>query len=164
MSREIMVLASEEKMMVTQEEFQKALGMAVAPLMAALERSSRALEQMAMQQKVQADRMAALEREMRLSVPVTDAQEKTIQAAVRERACWIAMRYGLCEGGNPLPDKVNRLRRAIRGSLTLRFGVRAIRSIPRAQYDAALAAARIWMDAEMVGNMAIEAENREQKY
>ena len=85
------------------------------------------------------ERMAALEREVRLLTKVTPAQASAIQAAIRSRAAEICAQYRAegCEKA-----AATAIRRAVR----LTTGVNSVRDLPRCEYGVAMEQVRIWDD------------------
>ena len=77
------------------------------------------------------ERMAALEREVRLLTKVTPAQANAIHEAIRSRAAEI------CEKA-----AANAIRRAVR----LTTGISSVRDLPRCEYSVAMEQVRMWDD------------------
>lgn len=71
----------------------------MAPLVASMAemmtRNTEALERVATEQKMQSDRMEALEREIRLNMPVTPTQVKYIGDAIKKRGRELLTKKGL---------------------------------------------------------------------
>lgn len=85
------------------------------------------------------ERMASLEREVRLLTKVTPAQANAINEAIRQRAaelCEIYRAQG-CEKAT-----ANAIRRAVR----LTTGTNSVRELPRCEYGVAMEQVRMWDD------------------
>ena len=97
------------------------------------------LGQMADMLRATNERMAALEREVRLLTKVTPAQASAIQAAIRSRAAEICAQYRAegCEKA-----AATAIRRAVR----LTTGISSVRDLPRCEYSVALEQVRMWDD------------------
>ncbi len=122
-----------------------------------LKNNTAALDQIASAQQVQADRLEALEKQVRLNTPVTGTQATYINNAIRERSRVLLSKYGLEN------DKraVTRLGNMIRKSVLTRYGVGGIRDIPRHEYSVALSQIAIWNQILQIKDIAEEAKNRE---
>lgn len=135
----------------------------VAPLMASLAElmanNTEALQYLASQQKVQADRMAALEKQIRLNTLVTPTQVRYINDAIRKRAREILSRKGL-EGEQ---KAVTRLSAVIRKSVLSRYGVAALHEIPKHEYTVALQQIETWNDALSILDITREARKRQEE-
>ena len=85
------------------------------------------------------ERMAALEREVRLLTKVTPAQANAIHEAIRSRAAEICAQYRAegCEKA-----AANAIRRAVR----LTTGISSVRDLPRCEYSVAMEQVRMWDD------------------
>lgn len=85
------------------------------------------------------ERMAALEREVRLLAKVTPAQANAIHEAIRSRAAEICAQYRAegCEKA-----AANAIRRAVR----LTTGISSVRDLPRCEYSVAMDQVRMWDD------------------
>lgn len=132
----------------------------VAPLMASLAEvmtnNTEALQYLAGQQKVQTDRMEALERQIRLNTLVTPAQVRYLNDAIRSRARELLAKKNLDE------DKkaVTRLSAAIRKSVLSRYGVAAIHEIPKHEYSVAMQQVDTWNDTVVMLDITREARKR----
>ena len=85
------------------------------------------------------ERMAALEREVRLMTKVTPAQASTINEAIRARAAEICVQYR-AQGHEKAT--ANAIRRAVR----LITGINSIRELPRCEYSIAMEQVQMWDD------------------
>ena len=85
-------------------------------------------------------RMAKLERQIELLTPLTGAQEKALCAEIRRRAAELCGQYHLGEGFEQA------VAAAIRGELKREGGVRAVRELPRIEYNVLLERVALWDD------------------
>lgn len=85
------------------------------------------------------ERMASLEREVRLLTKVTPAQANAINEAIRQRAAELCESYHAqgCEKAT-----ANAIRRAVR----LTTGTNSVRELPRCEYGVAMEQVRMWDD------------------
>lgn len=86
------------------------------------------------------ERMAKLERQIELLTPLTGAQEKALCAEVRRRAGELCGQYRLSAGYEQA------VAAAIRGELKREGGVRAVRELPRIEYNVLLERVALWDD------------------
>lgn len=132
----------------------------LSPLMASMAElmanNTEALQYLASQQKVQTDRMDALERQIRLNTLVTPTQVRYLNEAIRRRAREILSKKNLEE------DKkaVNKLSASIRKSVLARYGVGAIHEIPKHEYSVAMQQIDTWNDALVLMDITREARKR----
>lgn len=117
--------------------------------------NTEALEQIAAAQKIQADRMEALEKQIRLNTPITKQQEKYLNDAIRTKARELLFKRGIEE------DKAARkLGSAIKKSVLARYGISSMREIPKHEYGVALSQINLWNDAMCVRDVIREARSR----
>lgn len=132
----------------------------ISPLMASMAElmanNTEALQYLASQQKVQTDRMDALERQIRLNTLVTPTQVRYLNEAIKRRAREILSKKNLEE------DKkaVNKLSAAIRKSVLARYGIGAVHEIPKHEYSVAMQQIGTWNDALAVMDITREARKR----
>lgn len=105
-----------------------------------ISQNTEAMEKLSAQQKIQSDRMEALERQIRLNTPVTPAQARYINTAIKDRAKELLY--------DRLPDadskKITKLSREIRKSLLSQFGIGSIAELPKFEYKVAMEAIAMW--------------------
>lgn len=134
----------------------------VAPLMASLAElmanNTEALQYLASQQKVQTDRMEALERQIRLNTLVTPTQVRYINDAIRKRAREILSKKNL-DGD---AKAVTRLSASIRKAVLSRYGVAALHEIPKHEYSVAMQQIGTWNDALAVLDITRDARKRKE--
>lgn len=113
---------------------------------AAWQRLADAFQQMAASMQATHERMAALERQVRLLEKVTPSQEKALHAAIRLQALQLCQRYR-CPGAE------KQVAAQIRKALRLQTGTRSMRELPRCEYPVAMTHIGIWNDAETMMNI-----------
>lgn len=120
--------------------------------------NAEALQQIAAAQSVQADRLEALELQMRLKTPMTSKQASYINDAIKARSRDILDKYGLSD------DKkaVTKLSNIIRKSVLLRYGVGGVRDIPQHEYSVVLSQISIFQNVIQIKDVVREARNREE--
>lgn len=134
----------------------------MAPLMESigmmLKHNTEAMEQIAAAQQMTSQRIAELEKRVRLQTPMSRTQEKYIGDAIRARA------RELLEGKGYGEDKkaVTKLSAAIRRSVLTRWGVSGFREAPAYDYDTALRQIGMWNDLMIVRDVIKEARKREE--
>lgn len=121
-------------------------------------KNTEAVQYLAAQQKIQTDRMEALERQIRLNTLVTTAQVRYINDAIRKRARDILSKIKLEN------DKkaVTALSAAIRKAILSRYGVPALHDIPKHEYSVVMQQVDIWNDLLIVRDIAKQARFRAQ--
>ena len=145
----------------TEEVVSAVIRSMVAPLMESigemLRNNTEAMEQIAAAQQMTSQRIADLERRVRLRTPMSKAQEKYIGDAIRARA------RELLDGRGYAGDKkaVTRLSSAIRKSVLARWGVASMRDAPSYDYETAMKQISLWNDMVIVRDVVKEARKRE---
>ena len=89
------------------------------------------------------ERMASLEREVKLLTKVTPAQASAITEAIRQRAAELCENYRAqgCEKA-----AANAIRRAVR----LTTGTNSVRDLPRCEYSVAMEQVSMWDDRKVM--------------
>lgn len=132
----------------------------MAPLMESigtmLRHNTEAMEQIAAAQQMTSQRIAELEKRVRLKTPMSRTQEKYINDAIRARARELLDAKGFAD------DKkaVTKLSGAIRRSVLARWGVAALREAPAYDYETALKQIGMWNDMMAIRYVVKEARNR----
>lgn len=132
----------------------------MAPLMESigkmLKHNTEAMEQIAAAQTLTSQRIADLEKRVRLQTPMTRTQEKYIGDAIRARARELLDTKGYAD------DKkaVTKLSGAIRKSVLTRWGVSSLREAPAYDYETALKQIAIWSDFMAIRDVTKEARKR----
>ena len=115
--------------------------------------TAQALASMASMMRATNERIAELEREIRLLTKVTPAQANAINAAVRERAAELCASYRAtgCEKlvGN-----------AIRRAVKLTTGVSNVRELPRCEYSVAMQQVEMWDDYKAMKAIKAKGANK----
>lgn len=121
-----------------------------------LEHNTQAMEQIAAAQQATSERIAALEKRVRLQTPMSKSQEGCINAAIRARA------RELLEGRGFSDDKkaVTKLCGIIRKSVLVRYGVSSLREAPAYDYETALKQVSMWKDLMAIRDVEKEARAR----
>ena len=119
-----------------------------------LKNNTDALNQLAATQQIQADRMEALEKQIRLNTLVTPQQVIYINEAIRARARELLDKRGVDD-----KKAVTRLGNALRKSLLAWYGVGALHEIPKHEYSVVMNLVATWND--MLAVLDIVKEYRE---
>lgn len=116
---------------------------------------SEAVEHIATSQDVMRNRLEALEKQVRLSTPVTEREEKYLKDAVRAKA-----RTLLAE--KQIEDKkaISKLAGLIKKSVLMRYGYGSFRDIPHCEYNVAMSQIETWNNALEVYEIVKEARER----
>ena len=122
-----------------------------------LANNTEALTQIAAAQSVQADRLDALELQMRLQTPMTSKQTSFINDAIRSRSRAILDKHGLADDHK----SVTKLSNIIRKNVLQRYGVSGIREIPKHEYSVVLSQVEIFQNALQIKDVIKEARSRE---
>lgn len=114
-----------------------------AEMQAALGQMGEIMRGMADMLRSTNERMASLEREVRLLTKVTPAQANAINGAIRQRAAELCENYRAqgCEKAT-----ANAIRRAVR----LTTGTNSVRELPRCEYSVAMEQVRMWDDRKIM--------------
>ena len=120
-----------------------------------LKNNTDALNQLASTQQIQADRLEALEKQIRLNTPVTPKQVKFLNDAIRARARELLDKRGVDD-----KKAMTKLGTAIRKALLARYGVAAPNEIPKHEYSVAQNYIATWNDMLTVRDVVKEARDR----
>ena len=95
------------------------------------------------------ERMASLEREVKLLTKVTPAQANAINNAIRQRAAELCETYRAqgCEKA-----AANAIRRAVR----LTTGTNSVRDLPRCEYSVAMEQVSMWDDRKVMKALRVK--------
>lgn len=121
-----------------------------------LERNNQAMERIAATQQALTDRISDLEKQVRLKTPMSRAQEKYINDAIRAKARELLEAKGVAND----TKAVTRLGAAIRKSVLSRYGVNSLREAPSYDYETCLSQVKIWNDMLVVRDVVSEARRR----
>lgn len=136
---------------------QQMMGPIVETMSKLLEHNAQALEQLAGTQKVQNDRLEALERQIRMNTPVTPQQVRFLNEAIRGRARELLSKREIEDA-----QAVRRLGSSIRRSVLVRYGVSALSEIPKHEYMVSMSQIVMWNDALLVRDCVRAARAREE--
>ena len=132
----------------------------MAPLMESigkmLRNNAEAMEQIAAAQQMTSQRIADLEKRVRLQTPMSKTQEKYINDAIRARARELLDAKGCADDRKA----VTKLGGNIRRSVLARWGVSALREAPAYDYETALKQIGIWNDLLAIRDAVKEARKR----
>ena len=132
----------------------------MAPLMESigkmLQHNTEAMEQIAAAQQLTSQRIADLEKRVRLQTPVSETQEKYIKDAIRARARELLDAKGYADDRKA----VTKLSGAIRKKVLERYGKGSLREVPAYDYETVLKQISIWNDLLAVRDVTKEAKNR----
>ena len=133
----------------------------MAPVMESISKmlanNTQAMEQIASAQQITSERIAALEKRVRLQTPLSKSQENCINGAIRARARELLDPRGFAE------DKkaVTKLCGIIRKSVLARYGVGSLREAPAYDYETAMKQVGMWNDRLAIRDVEKEARARE---
>lgn len=117
-----------------------------------LKNNTEAMEQIAASQDVMRNRMEALEKQVRLSTPVTDRQARYLADAARVKSRELLDKKGVDD-----KKSITKLAGLIKKSVLKRYGVGSLREIPRCEYTVAMSQIEAWNSALMVLDIVREA-------
>ncbi len=123
-----------------------------------LANNTQAMEQIAAAQQITSERIASLEKRVRLQTPLSKSQENCINGAIRARARELLDPRGFSE------DKkaVTKLCGIIRKSVLARYGVGSLREAPAYDYETAMKQVNMWNDRLAIRDVEKEARAREE--
>lgn len=135
---------------------QQMMGPLVEAMGKMLENNTNALNQLAAAQQVQADRLEALEKQIRLNTLVTPQQVRYLNDAIRSRAYELLDKRGISER-----KAITKLGNVIRKAVLAYYGVGALHDIPKHEYSVSMNLIRMWNDMLFVRDIVKEARDRE---
>lgn len=124
-----------------------------------LQQNMEALKELSQTQKMQSDRLEAMEKQLRLNTLVTPAQEGYLKAEIKRRAEELLEKKGC--GGDKKGTQA--LVRAIKKAVLGRYGVSALREIPKHEYGVAMSQIATWNDQVAVLKIVKEARMRAER-
>lgn len=137
-----------------------ALEKMLSPLVEAMARmmknNTEALDRLAATQKVQSDRIEAMERQIRLNTLVTPQQVRYFNEAIRKRARELLLKRECADDAKAVKALAAMIRRAV---LT-RYGVSALHEIPKHEYPVVLSQVQTWNDTLCVRDVVKEVRSR----
>lgn len=157
MHNELQVFTPEQAQMLPQM-IQTMMSPIVETMTKLLEHNAEALEQLAGAQKVQNDRLEALEKQIRLNTLVTPQQVKYFNDAIRARARELLSKKEIEDAG-----AVKKLGNAIRKSVLARYGIGALHEIPKHEYSVVMSQVGMWNDLLVIRDIVREVRRREEE-
>ena len=128
----------------------------IAPLMETMAKmiahNTEAHNQVARTQQVQADRMEALEKQIRLNTPVTLQQAKYLGEEIKNRARELLAKYDVEDA-----KAVRKLGSAIRKAVLTRYGIGSLAELPKCEYTVAMSQIQMWNEMLRVRDCVREA-------
>lgn len=121
-----------------------------------LEHNTRAMEQIAAAQQATSERIAALEKRVRLQTPLSRSQEKCVNDAIRRRARELLEPRGWDRDRKA----VNKLSGVIRRGVLARYGVSCLREAPAYDYETIMTQVGIYNDRIVLRDVEREARGR----
>lgn len=121
-----------------------------------LKNNTEAVQALAAQQKVQSDRLGAIEQQIRLNTLVTPAQQKYIGAEIKKRSRELLAKKELEDDSKA----VNAVSKAIRTAVLSRIGVAAVHDIPKYEYPVVMQQIDTWNDFLVISDASKAARKR----
>lgn len=138
----------EEQAQALSVVIEKVMGPLFAGLAQVLQTNTEALTQLSNAQQVQNDRLAALEREVRMNTLVTQKQVQYFNTAIRDRARELLAKN--CPDYTDSPKLAKMLTTAIRKNVLMRYGVGALHEIQRHEYEVVISQINTWNAAATI--------------
>lgn len=148
------VLTTEQAQMIP-AIIQQMMGPLIEAMSKMLENNTNALNQLAATQQIQADRLEALEKQIRLNTLVTPQQVKYLNDGIRAHARELLDKRGVDD-----KKAVTKLGNSIRKDLLARYGVAALHDIPKHEYSVAMNLISMWNGMLVVRDIVKEARER----
>ena len=153
-NKELSVQNSEQVQMIP-ELIKQTLGPFFTAMTEMMRQNTEAFQQVSTAQAVMNDRMAALEKQIRLNTPVTRQQAKYLKAAIKDKAT------ELLEKSSAVDSKgVKKLCLAIKKEALSFYGVSAVEEIPKHEYSVAMNYIATWNNMRTVRDVVKEVRMR----
>ena len=123
-----------------------------------LENNTAALEQLSSAQVIQNDRLEALEKQIRLQMPVTGKQVSFLNDEIRNRSRELLDKRGIDD-----KKAVTKLGNMIRKAVLARYGVSSLREVPKYEYQVAMSQIDMWNDALLVRDIIKDFKERTER-
>lgn len=122
----------QELAMMTAQATTQGMMQLLAPMLTGMQQMTQMMAQTVQQMCAMQESMASMHKAIEHSMPLTGAQARMLNAAIKERAAGIRDKYAL--------DDQARLEctREIRKKLCRRWAVSSVKEIPRSEYDLAM--------------------------
>lgn len=124
-----------------------------------MQQSTEALERVAAAQKIQSDRLEAMEKQLRLNTLVTPTQVRYLNDAIKKHARELLAKKDMDDDGKA----VTKLAGFIRKAVTARYGVAALYEIPKHEYNVAMGQIESWNDLLLIRDITREVKIRREK-
>lgn len=144
-----------EQMQVIPELIKQTLGPFFTAMTEMMRQNTEAFQQVSAAQAVMNDRMAALEKQIRLNTPVTRQQAKYLKAAIKEKATELLEKSSAVDGKG-----VQKLSLAIKKETLSFYGVSAVEEIPKHEYSVAMNTIATWNNLRTVRDVVKEVRVR----
>ena len=139
-----MMMQPQNQGLMTQEDVQAALAQYMAPMISAYNAMTETMGQMALSMRAMQESMDAMRKDSMRRTPLSSAQKRHLNEAIRERA-EVTMRRRI------LPPEAGKAASAdIRRKLCRRWGVRSVGEIPSCEYASAMETVQYWDDTDLV--------------
>jgi len=152
-------LEGNTELMIDPEGLGKLISELMRPVMQSfgkmLENNTAALESLGATQSVQNDRLAAMEKQIRLQTPVTSKQVSYLNEAIRSRARVLLDKKSIDD-----KKAITKLSGMIRKSVLSRYGIGNMREIPKHEYSVAMSQIELWNDVLALRDVVKEARLR----
>lgn len=158
MNNDMTVFTPEQAQMLPQM-IQTMMSPIVETMTKLLEHNAEALEQLAGAQKVQNDRLEALEKQIRLNTLVTPQQVKYFNDAIRARARELLNKKEIEDAA-----AIKKLGTQIRKSVLARYGIGALHEIPKHEYSVVMSQIAMWNDVLIIRDIVREVRKREEEH
>lgn len=123
---------------------------------AMLDHNTQAMEQIAAAQQLTSDRIAALEKQVRLNTPVTSKQVQYLNDAIRDKAKELLEKRGIADDKKAVTKMCN----AIRKTVLAQRGIAGLREIPKHEYSVAMSQVSTWSNIITMQEIIKEARER----
>lgn len=153
-----LAILTPEQAQMTAVVIQQIMGPVMTEMSKLLRNNTEALNQLAAAQQIQADRLEAMERQIRLNTLVTPQQVKYINDGIRARARELLFKREVED-----EKAVRRLGNMIRKSILSRYGIGAVHEIPKHEYSVTMNHIDTWNDMLCVRDVVKEARRREEE-
>lgn len=154
---ELAVFSPEQVQMIS-GLIRETMGPLVEAMANIMQNNTDALNRLASAQQIQADRLGALEKQVRLNTPVNRQQVKHINDAIRAHARELLDKRGISDG-----KAITKLSGYIRKSVLARYGISALSEVPKHEYSVAMSQIEIWNDMLIIRDISKEARARSEK-
>ena len=135
---------------------QQVLSPVIEGMVRFMKNNTEALDRLAATQKVQSDRMEAMEKQIRLNTLVTPQQVRYFNEAIKKRARELLLKWECADDAKAVKTLSGMIRRAV----LLRYGVSALHEVPKHEYPVVISQVQTWNDALCVRDVVKEVRER----